>query len=232
MKEDNKGKYYWIVIAVLIIIIIILLFLNECGNKKLTPTGNVDVFNIDFNCDCDGTNKCENKDKDKKDDKNNNNNYPVWHDDEDDHELNTIFVDDKSGNYLYHNHLRIFENPYYEFTNKIAPGVSNTYSFVVHNNSEINVKYYLQMYKECDYDLDLRYRLKKNGKYVLGSDSAWVSADELKTEFSRLNSGKDDKYILDWKWEYESGKDNNDTYIGENMEDVYKLNVKFYFEQV
>ena len=233
MKEENKGKLYWIVIAVLIIIIIILLFLSRCGREELTPTGNVDVFNIDFNCECDDGGKCENdtdKDTGKKDNKKNSN-YPSW-DDYIDHELNTIYVDDEEGNYVYHNKLRIFENPYFEFTNKIAPGVSNSYSFVVHNGSKIDIKYYVEMYKECNYDLDLKYRLKRNGKYVIGNEDKWVSPEELKTAFKNLNSGKDDRYTLDWKWDYESGKDDVDTYIGENMEDVYKLNVKFHFEQI
>ncbi len=231
MKEENKNTWYGVVIAVLVIVIVILLLLTQCGkngNGNLTPTGNVDVFNIDINnCNCDEAGKCENKDNNS----NNKNNYPTWKDDAS-HITNQIYVDDESGNYIYHQDLKIFENPYYEYTNKIAPGVSNSYSFVVHNDSDINVKYYLEMYSECNYDLDLKYRLKKNGKYVIGNDSTWVSANELKTSFAKLNSGKDDTYILDWKWEYESGKDEKDTYIGENMSDTYKLKAKFYFEQV
>ena len=59
-----------------------------------------------------------------------------------------------------------------------------------------------------------------------------VQANELKTSFSGLDIKDSDKYSLDWKWEYESGDDNKDTYIGENMDDVYKLNIRFYIEQV
>ena len=96
----------------------------------------------------------------------------------------------------------------------------------------MNVKYYLEMNKECNYDLVLKYRLKRNGSYVLGDDSHWVKVEDLKTEFSNLNSGDTDKYILDWKWEYEDGRDSIDTYIGENMDDAYKLYTKFHFEQI
>ena len=68
--------------------------------------------------------------------------------------------------------------------------------------------------------------------YIIGNKNSWVTAEQLITEFSRLNSKTSDKYSLDWKWEYEDGKDAQDTYIGENMDDIYKLNISIYFEQV
>ena len=247
-SSDNNGKYYyWGVIMVLIIIIIILLLLNRCGRgeSELSPTGNSDVFNIDIDasCTCDDNTKCDSKNnnsgnsskpsKGNKTSSNTNNTVPTWNDeDESENELGTVYVDDKNGNYLYHQKLNIFDNPYFKYETKIAPGVSNSYAFEVHNTSDMNVKYYLEMNKECNYDLVLKYRLKRNGSYVLGDDSTWVKVEDLKTEFSNLNSGDTDKYILDWKWEYEDGRDSIDTYIGENMDDAYKLYTKFHFEQI
>ena len=67
--------------------------------------------------------------------------------------------------------------------------------------------------------------------YVIGDDNNWVTAEQLKTEFSRLSSNNNDSYMLDWKWEYEAGRDDVDTYIGENMTDEYKLSIIFYVEQ-
>ena len=96
MKEDNKNAWYWVIIAVLVIVIIILLFLSRCGRRELTPTGNVDVFNIDIN-DCGDDSKCENKEN--KD----NSKYPTWKDDEE-HELDKVYVSDEDGNYIYHSH--------------------------------------------------------------------------------------------------------------------------------
>ena len=247
-SSNNNGKYYyWGVIMVLIIIIIILLLLNRCGRgeSELSPTGNSDVFNIDIDasCTCDDNTKCDSKNnnsgnsskpsKGNKTSSNTNNTVPTWNDeDESENELGKVYVDDKNGNYLYHQKLNIFENPYFKYETKIAPGVSNSYAFEVHNDSDMNVKYYVEMYKECNYDLVLKYRLKRNGSYVLGDDSTWVKVEDLKTAFSNLNSGKTDKYVLDWKWEYEDGRDSKDTYIGENMNDAYKLYTKFYFEQI
>ena len=82
------------------------------------------------------------------------------------------------------------------------------------------------------YNLKLKYRLKRNNSYIIGNKNSWVTAEQLITEFSRLNSKTSDKYSLDWKWEYEDGKDAQDTYIGENMDDIYKLNISIYFEQI
>ena len=252
MSERKRDKFFWIIIVLLVIIILLLLFFTRFGkieNKYLVPTGNVDIFNIDIDCVCDND-KCDNNnDKyenndtrvSKKANKNetkknidvaneqknmNNNVYPTWDEEKDKEVLNEVYVDDASGNYIYQKSLNIFNK------NKIAPGVSNTYYFVVHNSSNMNVKYYMEMYANTSYDIDLKYRLKRDGDYVIGDLDNWVTADELKTSFSALDIKDSDKYSLDWKWEYESGDDNKDTYIGENMNDLYKLNIRFYIEQV
>ncbi len=219
-KKNKKNIIYWMIIILLIIIILILLFCDKFGKIGKccqVPTGNVDIFDINIGGICENESKGDI--------------YPVWINETDKNELGKIFVDDKDGNYIYHQNLNIFENPFYEFEDKIAPGVSNSYSFVVHNNSNVNINYYIEMYDKCDYDLDLKYRLRKNGDFVIGDNDNWVSTSELKTTISKLNANSNDNYVLDWKWEYESGRDDIDTYIGENMKDAYKLNIKFYFEQ-
>lgn len=238
--EERKTKKYWCIIILLIIIILLLLFFAKFGkiqNKYLVPTGNIDVFNIDIdgNCGCSDKDKCDNKSDDESDTVNkkiDSNTYTIWNEQKYKDVFGEIYVDDKNGNYIYQQHLDIFNNAFYEYTNKIAPGVSNTYYFVAHNNSDINVKYYVEMYESTKYDINLKYRLKRNGKYIIGNENKWVSANDLKTSFSNLNMKNSDKYSLDWKWEYEDGIDEQDTYIGENMDDVYKLNIRFYFEQV
>ena len=259
---NERDKYLLIIITVMVIIILILLFFSKFGtieNKYLRPTGNIDVFNIDIDssCGCDKNKECNNNKKNN----NYNNNYyykkktnnnnevnenndknndkktdtdslPVWDEEEDKDVMNRVYVDDNNGDYIYQKNLRIFNNAFYEYTNKIAPGVSNSYYFVVHNSSDMNIRYYLEMYSDTKYDINLKYRLKRNGNYIIGSSNKWVTANELKTSFSNLNIKDSDKYQLDWKWIYESGNDEKDTYIGENMDSLYKLNVRFYFEQV
>lgn len=234
---NERDRYFLIIITLLVIIILILLFFTKFGkieNKYLKPTGNVDVFNIDIDgsCNCKNNENCSKNEKDSSSKSTVSKLYPVWNEEKDKNELNKIYVDDKNGDYIYQKNLSIFNNAFYEYTNKIAPGVSNAYYFVVHNSSDINVKYYLEMYSDTEYDINLKYRLKRNGKYVIGDNNNWVTANELKTSFSNINIKDSDKYQLDWKWEYESGNDEKDTYIGENMDSLYKLNVRFYFEQV
>lgn len=231
MEDTNsKSKFSWFIILVLIIIIIILLFMLRIGKveeKYLIPTGNVDVFDIDTVCSCKNS-SCDNNNG-------NNTNLPVFDEDKDKKILGELFVDDKNGNYVFQQNLRIFDYAAYEYDSttlvngKIAPGVSNTYYFVVHNSSNVDVKYNIIMYEESQYKVNMKYRLKKNDKYIIGDDNNWVYADELETALAKLNSGSSDKYALDWQW---FDDDVNDTIAGENMTSDYKLNIRFYYESI
>jgi hypothetical protein len=209
---------------------------------ELTPTGNVDVFNIDIDCDCDCDSNSDNNQKPNStsDDTNNkkevivdgNGGYkviPVYNEDDKKDYLGKIFISDKNGNYVYQQKLNVFENPAYEYTNKIAPGSHNTYQFIVQNSSEMDLRYRVEMYDQTQYKVNLKYRLKRNGEYILGSDNSWVTSSELITNFSRINSGTSDKYSLDWKW---FDDDYNDTIAGKNMTELYKLYIRFYFEEI
>ena len=229
-KENNKSIKFIIMIILLIIIILILLFFarfGEIDNKNmLIPTGNVDVFDIYIRCACTDKDNCITKNTD-----GNEILAPVFNEEEDKDKLGNVFVYDKNGDYVYQQRLRIFENAAYQYTNKIAPGVSNTYHFVVHNSNDFKLKYYIEMYEEEDYGVNLRYRLRKNNEYVIGDDNTWVTASELETALDNIGVGSSDSYALDWSWPYESGNDELDSYIGENMDKEYKLNVRFYFEE-
>lgn len=236
MQENVQKKdiLFRVVSIILLIIIIILLFFSRYGkiNNYPMPTGNVDVFDIDVDIDYaevkkgDTTNITESSD----------NNYDIgkqitkYNADVDYNTLGRVFVDDKQGNYIYQQNLNIFNNAVYKYTNKIAPGVSNTYHFVVHNSSDMNLKYYIEMYEDSEYQVNLKYRLKRNNSYVIGNDNTWVTADELKTAFSNISYSSSDSYSLDWKWFDDDNK--TDTLAGENMASLYKLNIRFHFESV
>ena len=239
--EEKSNKILWTIIAILIIVIIILLCLTKCekkGNetkednkseaKYLVPTGNVDVFNINVSCQKSET--CPIIDINNQGQSSQNNTYPTFNEKTDKDIIGKVFVEDDGGNYIYQQNLNIFTNAAFEYTNMIAPGVSNTYEFKTKNTSNVDIKYYIEMYEESEYKVNLKYRLKKNGSYVIGNDSKWVTADELKTEFSKLNNGSTDSYALDWKWfDDDDELDNN---AGENMTSEYKLNIRFYFEEL
>ena len=227
-EKKSNSKLSWLIILLLIIIIIILLFFLRIGRtneKYLVPTGNVDVFNIDTVCKC---KKCKDVNGDQTDieppyD------IPTYNEKTDKDVIGELFVDDKNGNFLFQQNLRIFENAAYKFENKIAPGVSNTYQFVIHNSSNVNVKYDILMYEESEYQINMKYRLKKNDKYIIGNDDKWVSATELKTAFANLNIGASDNYSLDWKW---FDDDENDNIAGKNMTSEYKLNIRITYEEI
>lgn len=244
--NEKREKFFRILMILLIIIILILLFFSRFGkiNNYLMPTGNVDVFDIDINC----NHKYNDSNDSEKDAETiatvtttttttatttdrsgkQTSNIPTYDKDKDENVIGQVFVDDKNGNYLYQQRLEIFNNAAYQYTNKIAPGVFNTYHFVVHNSSNVNLKYYVEMYEDTEYQVNLKYRLKRNNSYVVGNENVWVTADELKTEFQNITKSSSDSYSLDWKW----FDDNNviDTIAGENMTSLYKLNIRVHFE--
>ena len=228
-EEKKKNTKFWIIIILLIIIILILLFFTRFGRiqNTLIPTGNVDVFDIDINCNCTSKDDCTTTDED-----GNIITIPTFNEIDDNKVLEKVFVDDKNGDYVYQQRLQIFTNSAFKYTNKIAPGVSNTYNFVVHNSTNSKLKYYVEMYEETEYPINLKYRLRRNNTYVIGNNNTWVTAAELKTEYSKINASSSDNYSLDWQWMYDDGKDTEDTIAGENMDSEYKLNIRFYFESI
>ena len=227
--RSRRNTKYWITIVLLIIIILLLLFFIRFGRIQysLVPTGNVDVFDIDIRCNCSGKDDCVTTDGDGKEGV-----IASFNEDTDKMVLGRVFVDDVNGNYIYQQKLKIFSNAAFKYTEKIAPGVSNSYHFVVHNSTNAKLKYFIQMYEDGEYFINLKYRLKRNNDFVIGNDNQWVTANELKTEFSKINMSSSDSYSLDWKWEYDGGVDDLDTLAGKSMESLYKLNIRFYFEEV
>lgn len=221
------------VILLLIIIILLLLYFIKFGkieDSYLIPTGNVDVFDIDvrIDCKCDEGEKCV-PDKSKAIDTDTNEEYdiPVWDEDEDEEVIGKVFVDDVNGDYIYQQNLKIFTNPAFQYTNKIAPGSSNSYYFSVHNSTNQDLKYYISMFEQTEYKVNLKYRLRRNNMYVVGDENTWVSANKVITDYSVINKGATDSYILDWKW---FDDDANDTIAGKNMSSEYKLNIRTHFE--
>ena len=222
------------IIILLVIIILILLYFIKFGKIEdniLIPTGNIDVFDIDvkIECDCDDDNKkCVPKKSTSTDD-NSGKEYviPTWDEEEDLEVIWKVFEDDKNGNFIYQENLKIFTNPAFEYTNKIAPGSFNSYYFAVHNITNQKLKYNIKMFEQTEYKINLKYRLRKNNEYVVGNELSWVSAKDVITEFSTIDVNSTDSYILDWKW---FDDDKNDTIAGENMTSEYKLNIRTYFE--
>lgn len=246
---SKKDIGYITVIVILIIIIFLLIFTTKFGkiqNNKLEPTGNVDVFDIDIDCITqesedkniesgdNSTKKTNNKKCTYTDSKGikrsipSNNNSSNNSKDVDEFE-GTVYVDDEQGNYSYQSNLKIFNNAAFNYTNKIAPGSYNTYDFEIHNSSNMNLKYVINFIEESEYDINIKYRIRKNGKYIVGNNNTYVSFDEINFPTGTINSNSKDKYSLDWKW---FDDDEKDTIAGENMTEDYKLKLNISFEQV
>lgn len=243
MKSLKKHTSILIIMLMLIIVIVLYLLILNLGYIKnhgvLTPTGNVDIFEIDCNCKDDN---CNNDDGNGNNDNNNNiningtntvskedissNKKPVSGEsdskvDKDKPDIKGIFVSDNYS--MWGNHeVRIFSNPAYEYTSKIAPGSSNSYTFVIKNNIDYDVLVDLEMLEENPYKVNMKYKLRSKGKYLAGNDKTYVDISELQLKNVKIKAHQSVSYILDWKW-IDSA---NDTEIGEKKIDAnYKLTI-------
>ncbi len=242
-RERGNNKFLTVVVILLIITICILLLLLLRPIRKVRiPTGRVDEFDIQINGVCKNRNddSCfgggdDDGSQDASSDRG------VYYAEEkkingktdtDIDREGIVYVDDKNGRYVYQRSLKIFENPAFEYTNKIAPGVSNSYNFRVHNETEASIIYGVEFSESSDYPINMRYRLRRNGNYIIGSDYEWVGASELVSALKVLEMDAVDSYTLDWEWPYESDRDLLDTEIGENMSSEYALEIKIKFEEL
>lgn len=223
-NKKNKMNYILLLIIILLIIIIILLLLNYRNiGKQKNLTGNTDIFEI--NCDCN----------------NNNPDNTITHSPSSSTTPNTnggtpsqsteieapnagISIEDSDIIWQSSNSLKIFKNPVYEMEEVIAPGSSNSYQFVIKNNSECKMTYHLEFQEENDYNINMKYKLKKNGKYI---SKEWTTYDKIKESEVVLNYKEKDDYVLEWKW-IES---DNDTQIGADINSSYKLIVQIVGEK-
>ena len=117
------------------------------------------------------------------------------------------------------NDLKIFEKTLYTVDGKIAPESSNTYQFVVRNNTKYNIKYDIDFIETNPYNINMKYKLKKNDTYLIDH---YVSASELNINDMTLESSNNDTYYLEWKWV----SSDNDTQIGTTANASYGLKIE------
>ena len=109
--------------------------------------------------------------------------------------------------------LSIFNNKYFNGQNKIAPGVSGSYEFKVHNKSKYNMRYKVKFSENNNYNINLQYKIKRNGQYL---NTEYARIQNLNFDSISLNSYGTDVYTIEWEWIDSS----NDTEIGNNAENV------------
>lgn len=115
--------------------------------------------------------------------------------------------------------LNIFTNSIYSVEGTIAPESENTYQFVVRNNTAYTIKYNINFIENNDYNINMKYKLKKNDNYII---SNYSNANALTITGYTLNPGENDTYYLDWKWI----SSDNDTSIGKNPDAKYGLKIE------
>lgn len=121
--------------------------------------------------------------------------------------------------------VKIFENSKFNNEEVIAPESSGTYKFEVNNGTKYKMKYNLTFIETNNYNINLKYKLKKNNEYIVDH---YVSINEINKKNIIINSKRKDTYYLEWKWV----SSDNDTEIGTNPNATYKLNIKVEAESV
>ena len=227
-QERKNERFFFLMMLIFIaLIIIIFLLIRNLGlidHKSKIPTGNIDIFDIIFqqNCNC-NCNNCHNNNCGNCTNSNQCNNVSSFQATMSPSKQSGIKVFDKEIEYTQNTILNIFTNTtYYVVNDKIAPLTENAYQFVIRNHNDFNIKYSLELNEENTYDVNMKYRLKLNGVYVAGNDDTWLTYDELNQYNIGLSANTHDVYTLDWKW-FES---KNDTEVGTNINSNYKLGLK------
>ena len=203
MKYNKKIKALNLFFCILLIFLIYLLIhqfglINDKKNK--VPTGNVDIIDIDGDNITNDINENPNNNIDKNKLDNNfivEDNYTIWS----------------------NKRLRIFSNQAYEYFSKIAPGVSNSYDFVIKNNNDFPVLVDISMKEVNPYFINMEYKLKSENSFLAGSSFKYVSVKKLSQKNIYLKAHSSKLYSLDWKWI----DSDNDTEIGEAVDANYKL---------
>ena len=193
----NKNKLITIILMIIIIILLYLLILKFGKIENygpVVPTGNVDIFEINFGFSKD-----------------------VFNSDKSRPEIGLVVEDNDAvwGN----RELRIFSNPAYEYDSIIAPGSSNSYTFVIRNNNTFDIVVNVVMTEENPSGANMKYKLRSQGTYLVGNDKNYEDVSKLNIGEIVLPANSQKSFILDWKW-VDSDKD---TDSGVSIDNIYKL---------
>ena len=87
------------------------------------------------------------------------------------------------------------------------------------------MKYQIEFIETNPYNINMKYKLKKNGTYIIDQYS---SASELNLSNIEIEINNSDTYDLEWHWISSS----NDTEIGKNKNSSYSLKIDVKAESV
>lgn len=134
---------------------------------------------------------------------------------DDEKEDDDFIVSDSYQTWGQETELKIFN------VDKIVPGDSGSYDFLINNNTSKNVKYTIILNETNEYNVNMLYKLKRNGEYIAGSSFEWVRYSNLNLGEKVLNSRKNDSYTIEWKWV----DSDNDTQVGRTKNARYKIDI-------
>ena len=143
---------------------------------------------------------------------------------EKDEDINNEFTVD--WNFL--KEINIFSNYYFDGENKIAPGVSDSYLFKIVNGRDNKIKFDISFQEENTDNINMKYRLKQNNKYIIGSDNKWYTTNDLIIKDQVIEANKTSEYTLEWKWI----DSENDTEIGKKDTVTYSLAISVCGEDI
>jgi len=139
-----------------------------------------------------------------------------------------IEVSSENENWIHETKLNIFNNEQYNYDKMIAPGSAGTYNFVIRGmNDAINFKYKIEFKDSFSEKINMKFRLKQDGKYLEKNGEEWVDLSQINVYDLPLNGLDEHCYTLEWKWM----DSEDDTQSGING-DYYTLLININMEQV
>lgn len=132
-----------------------------------------------------------------------------------------IWTTDTTVNIFEHNDSHVSTDGTGSANHTIAPGTENNYTFSLNNDKEYAIKYNLNISGENDSEYEIPVMVQ-----ILDADGNSLSGDMK--PIKELNSISSDgsvkpysstQYQIRWKWDFENGTDNYDTFLGNKAVD-------------
>lgn len=138
-------------------------------------------------------------------------------------QLDVIKITSNSVGWNISDELNIFANPEFNNNSIIAPNSKGIYKFIVQNSSAENINYNLEFIESNEHNINMKFRLKMDNIYIIGSKDNWQEPHELNMESVLIVGGSKTMYTLEWYWE----ETEEDTKIGKNDYADYRLYITF-----
>ena len=123
-----------------------------------------------------------------------------------------IRITDVEGtDWKYIENLPIFENDYFD-REAILPGMRGEYRFILENCNDYALTYAIACTEENDFEIDIRYRLMRDGHHLAGEEG-YEETEALHFEELTIEANSSAFFVLEWYW---ADNDPIDTEAGEN----------------